>query len=50
MGIGVEAARPGSHIPIELCGGTHVSATGDIGLVRVLGEARSARGFGVWKL
>ena len=29
---------------LELCGGTHVSRTGDVGLVRVLGEAASAAG------
>jgi alanyl-tRNA synthetase len=29
---------------MELCGGTHVSRTGDIGLVRVVGEAASAAG------
>ncbi len=29
---------------VELCGGTHVRRTGDIGLVRVVGEAASASG------
>ncbi len=29
---------------VELCGGTHVARTGDIGLVRVVGETASAAG------
>jgi alanyl-tRNA synthetase len=29
---------------VELCGGTHVKRTGDIGLVRVVGESASAAG------
>ena len=29
---------------VELCGGTHVKRTGDIGLVRVIGESASASG------
>ncbi len=29
---------------VELCGGTHVKRTGDIGLVRVVGESASASG------
>ena len=27
---------------VELCGGTHVRRTGDIGLITVIGEAASA--------
>ncbi|KQZ54867.1 alanine--tRNA ligase [Rhizobium sp. Root149] len=45
MGTGIEGSKACKPYSIELCGGTHVSATGDIGLVRVLGE--SAVGSGV---
>ena len=41
---GGQAKKANKAWSIELCGGTHVKRTGDIGLVRVVAEAASAAG------
>jgi alanyl-tRNA synthetase len=46
VGMGHDAAATDRHgvYSLELCGGTHVRRTGDIGLFRILGEAAVSAG------
>ena len=44
MGSAAGGAGDGAAYSIELCGGTHVRRTGDIGLLRIVGEAAVSSG------
>ncbi|MFT5508847.1 MAG: alanyl-tRNA synthetase [Hyphomicrobiaceae bacterium] len=44
MGTGLTGAKVNKPWSVELCGGTHVARTGDIGLIRIVTETASASG------
>ncbi|MFN4012107.1 MAG: alanine--tRNA ligase [Pannonibacter sp.] len=44
MGTALHGAKAGKSYSVELCGGTHVKRTGDIGLVRLVAEGAVAAG------
>ena len=44
MGTGTRGGKAGKTYSLELCGGTHVSRTGDIGLITILGDSAVSSG------
>jgi alanyl-tRNA synthetase len=44
MGTALEGPKAGKTYSLELCGGTHARATGDIGVIRVVSEGAVAAG------
>ena len=44
MGTALHGDKAGKAYSVELCGGTHVGSTGDIGLIRLLGDGAVAAG------